>query len=103
MGLEDSFVITAGDMKILPKMLEAAKCFENQPSDEESIGTKEPPPTTSEGVEPTAMEESSSQEDRQSSDIEERTEPSPPPKPKHTQFTDNEEPKNVEKNEESSS
>jgi len=32
-GLPDSFVITAGDMQILPKMLDAAKRFETKPSD----------------------------------------------------------------------
>ena len=33
LGLPNSFVITAGDMQILPKMLDAAKRFETQPSD----------------------------------------------------------------------
>ncbi len=35
LGLPDSFLITAGDTRLLPKMLEAAKCFENRPSDTE--------------------------------------------------------------------
>ncbi len=35
MGLPNSFVITAGDMQILPKILDAAKRFEKQPSDKE--------------------------------------------------------------------
>ncbi|MHA1953649.1 MAG: aldo/keto reductase [Candidatus Heimdallarchaeaceae archaeon] len=35
LGLADSFVITAGDMKILPKMLDSAKRFEEQPTDAE--------------------------------------------------------------------
>ncbi len=35
LGLPDSFVITAGDMQILPKMLDAAKRFETPPSDKE--------------------------------------------------------------------
>lgn len=33
--LEGSFVITAGDMKLLPKILDAANRYENPPSDEE--------------------------------------------------------------------
>lgn len=35
LGLPDSFVVTAGDLKILPKVLDAANRFENRPSDEE--------------------------------------------------------------------
>jgi aryl-alcohol dehydrogenase-like predicted oxidoreductase len=35
LGLPDSFVITAGDMRLLPKMLEAADRFEKRPSDAE--------------------------------------------------------------------
>ncbi len=35
LGLEDSFLITAGDMKILPKMLDAAKRFEKRPTETE--------------------------------------------------------------------
>ncbi len=35
MNLRESFVITAGDMEILPKMLDAANRFENCPSDRE--------------------------------------------------------------------
>lgn len=35
LGLADSFVITAGDMQILPKVLGAAKRFEKRPSDAE--------------------------------------------------------------------
>ena len=35
MGFSDSFVITAGDMQILPKILEAATRYEKQPSDTE--------------------------------------------------------------------
>ena len=35
MGLSNSFVITAGDMQILPKMLKAAKKYEKQPSEKE--------------------------------------------------------------------
>jgi len=35
MGYPDIFLITAGDMQILPKMLEAANRFETRPSDEE--------------------------------------------------------------------
>jgi aryl-alcohol dehydrogenase-like predicted oxidoreductase len=35
LGLDNSFVITAGDMNILPKILDAAKRFNKQPSDEE--------------------------------------------------------------------
>jgi aryl-alcohol dehydrogenase-like predicted oxidoreductase len=35
LGLEGSFVITAGDMEILPKMLDAAERFEERPSDPE--------------------------------------------------------------------
>jgi aryl-alcohol dehydrogenase-like predicted oxidoreductase len=33
LGLQDSFVITAGDIRLIPKMLEAAKRFEQRPSD----------------------------------------------------------------------
>ncbi|MHA3964597.1 MAG: aldo/keto reductase [Candidatus Thorarchaeota archaeon SMTZ1-45] len=33
LGLQDSFLITAGDMRILPKILDAAKRFEKRPSD----------------------------------------------------------------------
>jgi hypothetical protein len=35
LGNPEVFVITAGDMQILPKMLEAAERFEERPSDEE--------------------------------------------------------------------
>jgi predicted aldo/keto reductase-like oxidoreductase len=35
MGLPGSFVITAGDMRLLPKILDAATRFEKQPSDNE--------------------------------------------------------------------
>ncbi len=35
LGLSESFVITAGDMQLLPKMLDAAKRFEKRPSDAE--------------------------------------------------------------------
>lgn len=35
MGLPNSFVITAGDLQILPKVLDAANRFEKRPSDEE--------------------------------------------------------------------
>ncbi|MHA1200784.1 MAG: aldo/keto reductase [Candidatus Heimdallarchaeaceae archaeon] len=35
LGLEESFVITAGDMQILPKIIEAAKTFDKRPSEEE--------------------------------------------------------------------
>jgi predicted aldo/keto reductase-like oxidoreductase len=35
LGLPDSFVVTAGDLQILPKVLDAADRFEKQPSDEE--------------------------------------------------------------------
>lgn len=35
LGLPDSFLITAGDVRLLPKMLEAADRFEQQPSDDE--------------------------------------------------------------------
>jgi predicted aldo/keto reductase-like oxidoreductase len=35
LGLQDSFVITVGDMQLLPKMLDAATRFEKQPSDAE--------------------------------------------------------------------
>lgn len=35
LGVEDSFVITAGDMRLLLKMLEAAKRYEKRPSDTE--------------------------------------------------------------------
>ncbi|MFX1475455.1 MAG: aldo/keto reductase [Promethearchaeota archaeon] len=35
LGLEDSFVVTAGDMRLIPKMLEAATRFEQCPSDTE--------------------------------------------------------------------
>jgi len=35
LGLPDSFVIAAGDMTLLPKMLEAASRFEKCPSDVE--------------------------------------------------------------------
>lgn len=33
MGLDDSFVITAGDLRILPRVLDAATRFEKRPSD----------------------------------------------------------------------
>lgn len=33
LNLENSFIITAGDMKLLPKMLDAAKQFKRKPSD----------------------------------------------------------------------
>jgi hypothetical protein len=35
LGFLDSFLITAGDMKLLPKVLDAAKRFEKRPSDKE--------------------------------------------------------------------
>jgi hypothetical protein len=35
LGLPDSFLITAGDMQLLPKMLDAANRFEKRPSDTE--------------------------------------------------------------------
>ncbi|MFW9923295.1 MAG: hypothetical protein ACFFDW_08435 [Candidatus Thorarchaeota archaeon] len=35
MGLEDSFVITAGDIQLLSNILKAANQFEKQPEDEE--------------------------------------------------------------------
>ncbi len=35
LGLSDSFLITAGDMELLPKMLDAANRFEKQPADKE--------------------------------------------------------------------
>lgn len=35
MGLRDSFVITAGDMQFVSRMLDAAERFEHQPSDDE--------------------------------------------------------------------
>jgi aryl-alcohol dehydrogenase-like predicted oxidoreductase len=35
LGLTENFLITAGDMQLLPKILEAAKCFEERPSDVE--------------------------------------------------------------------
>jgi aryl-alcohol dehydrogenase-like predicted oxidoreductase len=35
LGLQDSFLITVGDMRLLPKMLDAAKRFEKRPSDRE--------------------------------------------------------------------
>jgi len=35
LGLENNFQITAGDMKILPKILDAAKRFKEKPSDKE--------------------------------------------------------------------
>jgi hypothetical protein len=35
MGLEDSFVITAGDMQFISKMLEAAERFEERPSEDQ--------------------------------------------------------------------
>ena len=35
MGLTDSFVITAGDMQLVPKILDAADRYEKQPSDAE--------------------------------------------------------------------
>jgi len=34
-GLTESFVITAGDMRLLPKILDAANRYEEQPSDAE--------------------------------------------------------------------
>jgi diketogulonate reductase-like aldo/keto reductase len=33
LGFQDSFLITAGDMKLLPKVLDAAKHFQKRPSD----------------------------------------------------------------------
>jgi diketogulonate reductase-like aldo/keto reductase len=35
LGLQDSFLITAGDMQLLPKVLDAANRFEKRPSDAE--------------------------------------------------------------------
>jgi hypothetical protein len=35
LGLEKNFLITAGDMQILPKILDAAKRFEKKPTDQE--------------------------------------------------------------------
>jgi predicted aldo/keto reductase-like oxidoreductase len=35
LGFPDSFVVTAGDLQILPKVLDAANRFEKRPSDEE--------------------------------------------------------------------
>ncbi len=35
MGLQDTFLITAGDMQLLPKVLDAANRFERRPSDNE--------------------------------------------------------------------
>ena len=35
MGLKDSFVITAGDIQFIPKMLDAAERYEERPSDEQ--------------------------------------------------------------------
>jgi predicted aldo/keto reductase-like oxidoreductase len=35
LGLPDSFLITVGDLQLLPKVLEAASSFETRPSDEE--------------------------------------------------------------------
>ena len=35
MGLQESFLITAGDMHLLPKVLDAAQRFEKRPSDKE--------------------------------------------------------------------
>jgi hypothetical protein len=35
LGLQDSFLITAGDMQLLPKVLDAASHFEKRPSDTE--------------------------------------------------------------------
>jgi diketogulonate reductase-like aldo/keto reductase len=35
LGLRDSFLITAGDLRLLPKVLDAADRFEQRPSDEE--------------------------------------------------------------------
>jgi len=35
LGLTESFVITAGDMRLLPKILDAANRYEEQPSDAE--------------------------------------------------------------------
>ena len=35
LGLDDSFLITAGDLQILPKMLDAANRFESRPSNDE--------------------------------------------------------------------
>jgi len=37
MGLENSFVITAGDMELLPMMLDAAVRYEKRPSDAEMV------------------------------------------------------------------
>jgi hypothetical protein len=33
LGFQNSFLITAGDMQLLPKVLDAANCFEKQPSE----------------------------------------------------------------------
>ncbi|NPE09093.1 MAG: aldo/keto reductase [Asgard group archaeon] len=35
LGLQNSFLVTAGDMKLLPKILDAANRFKKKPSDEE--------------------------------------------------------------------
>ena len=35
MGLQGSFVVTAGDMQIVPRMLQSAERFEQRPSDAE--------------------------------------------------------------------
>jgi hypothetical protein len=35
MGIPDSFVITAGDRQLVPKILDAADRYEKQPSDAE--------------------------------------------------------------------
>jgi hypothetical protein len=35
LGFADGFLITAGDMQLLPKMLDAANRFEKRPSDAE--------------------------------------------------------------------
>ncbi len=35
LGFRDSFLVTVGDLQLLPKFLDAASCFENRPSDTE--------------------------------------------------------------------
>ena len=41
LDLPKSFLITAGDMKILPKILEAATIFEKRPAEEQMLGVTE--------------------------------------------------------------
>ena len=41
LGLENCFVVSAGDMKILPKVLEAAERFEKRPTDSEMVSLVE--------------------------------------------------------------